>query len=228
MRVTVLMPTYNRLELFKRALESALSQNYHDMEILVMNNGCRDGTAEYLKTISDSRVRVITFPENRKDWINVGIQNAKGDILCQLHDDDLFYDNVSISCRVDIFNDPAIEVVYASALKFFSNGVENRIITAEPPDKDRIWRDEYTHFLTYMWRKSIHEKIGLFPAELLYQFDLWFKIATMMECKCFALDRLVIRYMVWHGQDSAHANRTGEIKEDSLRCMALLEERYHR
>lgn len=226
MKVTVYMPTYNRLDLFKTALGSALTQEWHDMEILVFVNGCTDGTFEWLGCIGDPRVRVVKSEINIRDP-NTIIDLSHGELVCFLHDDDTFYDRESVKCRAECFErDPELEVLYASARNIYQNGREHSITHAEPPDRDRVRAKEYTHWPTYMWKKSIHERIGRFPVQLKYQNDRWFKTVSMMECKCMALDKIVYQYMIWGGQDSARANHSGDIVADSVECSRLLKERY--
>lgn len=226
MKVTVMMPTFNRCAMFHDALMSAFSQDHQDLEILVHDNGTTDGTKEYLSKIGDSRVKVIRTDQNIRDP-NILVKNATGELLCWLHDDDEFYGTDSISSRVMEFErDKKIEVLYASAENVYQNGNFHSFTYAEAPDKNRIRRCEYTHWPTYMWKKSVHERIGYFPMTMKYQHDRWFKVVTMHECKCFALEKVVIKYRIWGGQDSAVSRHSGEIIKDSEECERLLKERY--
>ena len=87
---SVVIPTYNRASKIRRAVESVLAQSYENFEILVMDDGSTDNTAEVVASFADPR---ITYrwdknfggparPRNR------GIALAKGEWICFLDADD--------------------------------------------------------------------------------------------------------------------------------------------
>ena len=90
--VTVVMPTYDRLSLLRAAVSSVLAQSFNDLELLVVDDGSTDGTAEYLAGIDDPRVRRIALPHtgNVARARNAGAAQATGGILTFLDSDDLW------------------------------------------------------------------------------------------------------------------------------------------
>lgn len=91
--VTIVVPTYNRLPLLKRLMDSLFQQTYPHVEILVVNNGCGDGTREYLDELCrlDTRVRSFEFAVNTGSPMacyNKGIELARGEYICFIYDDD--------------------------------------------------------------------------------------------------------------------------------------------
>lgn len=93
--VTVYIPTYNRVELLKRAIESVRNQTYQNLEIIIVDDCSQDATAEYLKEISkkDSRIRYFIKEKNSGACAsrNIAINNARGEYITGLDDDDLFH-----------------------------------------------------------------------------------------------------------------------------------------
>lgn len=100
--VTVYIPTYNRMELLKRAVESVRQQTYQNLEIIIVDDCSKDGTHEYLEEITkqDSRIRYFIKEKNSGACVsrNIAIENAKGEYITGLDDDDYF--NVK---RVELF-----------------------------------------------------------------------------------------------------------------------------
>lgn len=92
--VTVYIPTYNRVELLKRAVESVRNQTYQNLEIIIVDDCSQDATAEYLKEISkeDSRIRYFIKEKNSGACAsrNIAINNAQGEYITGLDDDDIF------------------------------------------------------------------------------------------------------------------------------------------
>ena len=88
--ISVVIPTRRRPELLLRAIESVLRQTYDQMEILVVIDGPDEATREALRGVQDSRLRVIALPESvgGSDARNTGVQNAKGEWIAFLDDDD--------------------------------------------------------------------------------------------------------------------------------------------
>lgn len=88
--VSIILPTYNRANIIRRALDSILSQTYPSYEIIVVDDGSTDETASIVGTIEDSRIRYIPLEKNQgvAHARNVGIQEAKYHYLAFLDSDD--------------------------------------------------------------------------------------------------------------------------------------------
>lgn len=89
--VTIAIPTYNRADGYLReALESALAQAYEHLEIVVVDNASQDATPDYVGSIDDTRLRYIRNPKNLgvNGNFNACIDNARGEYVLVLHDDD--------------------------------------------------------------------------------------------------------------------------------------------
>jgi glycosyltransferase involved in cell wall biosynthesis len=91
--VSVILTTHNRIELLPRALESVRRQTVQPLEVIVVADGCNDGTAEWLagkagiKTIIHSDAKGISAARN------AGIALARGEWLAFLDDDDAWLPN---------------------------------------------------------------------------------------------------------------------------------------
>lgn len=95
--VTVYIPTYNRLELLKRAIESVRNQTYQNLEIIVVDDCSIDGTHEYLQSLHqiDTRVHYMIKEKNSGACVsrNIAIEKANGYFITGLDDDDYFEKN---------------------------------------------------------------------------------------------------------------------------------------
>src|SRR5690606_1394413 len=99
---TVYIPTYNRVELLKRAVESVRQQTYQNLDIIIVDDCSKDSTHEYLKEITkqDSRIRYFIKEKNSGACVsrNIAIENARGDFITGLDDDDYF-----LNSRIEFF-----------------------------------------------------------------------------------------------------------------------------
>lgn len=88
--VTVLLPVYNGAADVEQAVASVLAQTFPDFELLIINDGSRDNSAELLGRLSDSRIRLV-HQENRglAATLNIGCSMARGEFIARQDQDDL-------------------------------------------------------------------------------------------------------------------------------------------
>jgi glycosyltransferase involved in cell wall biosynthesis len=87
---SVVIPTYNRLSSLKQALSSVWAQTYGDYELIVVDDGSADGTADYLAAIS-GYVEALHQPNGGPAAArNLGVRHATGNYIAFLDSDDLW------------------------------------------------------------------------------------------------------------------------------------------
>lgn len=117
--VTIIVRTKDRPELLKSALQSIASQTYRPIEVVLVNDGGCDLDVEDLKSIlGDVFLNYIRLEKNmgRAHAGNVGIENAKGEYIGFLDDDDEFYPE-HLSVLVSFLKKTGYKVAY-SAVEF--------------------------------------------------------------------------------------------------------------
>lgn len=89
-KLTIAIPTLNRCQLLERAIDSALAQTAPEIEIIVSNNGSRDGTRELLAGYADPRLRIFQRDEtiDACSHGNFLLAQARGELFLGLSDDD--------------------------------------------------------------------------------------------------------------------------------------------
>ncbi|MCC2957647.1 glycosyltransferase [Massilia sp. IC2-477] len=93
-RVSVIMPTFEQAAFIGRALGSLWAQSFGDWELIVVDDGSRDGSAAVLAPwLADPRVRYLRFDSNGGlgRAINAGLELARGELVAYLPSDDLWY-----------------------------------------------------------------------------------------------------------------------------------------
>ena len=95
--ISVITPTYNRVEYLGNSIESVLSQTYSDFELIIVDDNpiqseARKKTEEVIRKYSDSRIRYIKNPMNLGGAAarNRGIDEARGEYIAFLDDDDIY------------------------------------------------------------------------------------------------------------------------------------------
>jgi glycosyltransferase involved in cell wall biosynthesis len=93
-KITVLMPAYNASNYIGEAIESVLKQTFSDFELLIIDDGSIDNTAEIVRSFKDSR---IVFLQQKNSGIavalNAGLQAARAEYIARFDADDICYAN---------------------------------------------------------------------------------------------------------------------------------------
>jgi glycosyltransferase involved in cell wall biosynthesis len=91
--LTVIVPTHDRRETVLLAIESARRQTRPFTQLIVVADGCTDGTAQAVRALGDPRVEVLELSKAAKyGWTNrnAAMERARGDVIAWLGDDDLW------------------------------------------------------------------------------------------------------------------------------------------
>src|SRR5436305_6668550 len=94
--VSVIGLSYNQKEYVSDAIESVLGQTYKDFELLAVDNGSTDGSADLLREYAGHpKVRLLEFPVhgNIGARFNHAIREARGDLISFLYSDDFYLES---------------------------------------------------------------------------------------------------------------------------------------
>ena len=141
--VSVIVPTFNRSAYLRPAIDSVLGQTLTDLELVVVDDGSSDDTAELLEGIADSRLRVVRHPANRgiAEARNSGLDAAAGKYIAWLDSDDVCRpDRLAVQVRY-LEAHPGIALVGGCAGKIRGDGRRRRGLRVPPfdPDDVRCW-----------------------------------------------------------------------------------------
>ena len=119
MHVTVVIPTYNRGHVVMRAVTSALAQTHADLDVLVVDDGSTDDTADRLKTIEDPRLQYVVRPHAGVSATrNAGVKLATGHFVSFLDSDDEWKPH-KLECELAFFEKhPEVDAVFTDLEKY--------------------------------------------------------------------------------------------------------------
>ena len=90
-RVSVIIRTYNRVDLLRAAIESAFAQTFRDFELIVADDGSTDATRDLVAQYADRITPVwLEHTGNQAAVMNAGIRAARGEFIAFLDDDDVW------------------------------------------------------------------------------------------------------------------------------------------
>ena len=187
-KVSVIMPTFNRIKYLCEAIDSVLAQTYKDYEIIVVDDGSMDDTKEALKCYGD-RIRYF-YCNNRgvAGARNFGINQASGEYIAFLDDDDLWL-NDKLARQIPVLdNDHMLAFVCADTyvidargrvIKAWRKGVHNQETFGS------LYESDFAYTLTVVARKSCLNEVGPFDEMLTgsEDYDMWLRLAKKYKFK---------------------------------------------
>jgi glycosyltransferase involved in cell wall biosynthesis len=152
--VSIIITSYNRAGYIEKAIQSALEQDYANLEIVISDNKSTDNTDAVIKKYtSDERIKYFANNENIGMIPNFKLateERAKGEFITYLSSDDYFCSNQFISSAVSLINKyPDIVLVAAKNYTLF-----NEINELKEDDNGYVYQNEF---------KTGEEMFGLFP-----------------------------------------------------------------
>lgn len=195
--VSVIIPTYNRIEKLKRALESVLKQTYSKLEIIIVDNESKDGTIKFLEEFSKKNKKIKYLTNNKKGANysrNLGIKNAKGEYIAFLDDDDT-WNSTKIEKQVKILETNSDIGICYTGKKIIYESLNKEYFSCS--NSNNIYIENYIGTTSsVIIKKEILEKSGLFDVELpaLQDYDLWIRI--LKNTKSYQIKEALINYYI--------------------------------
>lgn len=224
--VSIIIPTYNRAHLIRRALDSAINQTFRKTEIIVVDDNSQDNTMEIVTSYKDERVRYIRHQENKGASAarNTGIRESKGRYIAFLDSDDEWL-REKLEKQIEKFktSSPEVGAIYSGAT-IFSDG--RRVLDDIPSKRGDIHADEL--IMDYVVgggsslvvRKECLIKVGGFNERLPARQDYDLALRLSKYCKYdFVEEPLVLLHWDSGGRITNARNRriAGEMIIEKIR-----------
>jgi hypothetical protein len=186
--VSIILPTFNRLEYLRPAIQSVLAQSYPDWELLVVDDGSTDGTRAYLSGIDEPRVRALYLPHSGNPSLvrNAGIGEALGRHVAFLDSDDLWMP-AKLERQLDALRTrPECRWSYTAVERIDESGrtaVDPATSPWVPYDGDitehLLTIRAYVAMPTVVVERSLVNEVGGFDGQLRFgeDYDLWLRLA---------------------------------------------------
>jgi glycosyltransferase involved in cell wall biosynthesis len=186
MKISIITACYNAADTLGDTLDSVASQNYSDIEHIIIDGGSVDGTE---KIVEEKGRRVSVWcsetDQGVYDGMNKGLLIASGDVVGFLNADDVYMHSDVLVKVADTMSDPSVDACYAD-LVYVDRIQTNRVIrhwisqNYVPGLFEKGWMPAHP---TFFVRKSVYEKFG--------GFNLRYRLQSDFD--------LVLRFMRVHG-----------------------------
>ena len=198
-KISVVIPTLNRINTLQRALDSVINQTYKPAEIIVVDNGSSDGTLKFLR---EQYPKITTLTENKvgvSSARNKGIKKSINQWIALLDSDDAWHPR-KLEVQTSMLDSALKEysLIHTDEVWFRNNKHINQM---KKHKKQGGYIFERCLSLccispsSVLFKKNILDKVGLFDESLpvCEDYDMWLKICSSEEV-LFAQDKLTYKY----------------------------------
>jgi glycosyltransferase involved in cell wall biosynthesis len=181
------MPAYNVEPYVGDAIRSALAQTFIDFELIVVDDGSKDGTADVVKALADEdgRIQLVQQPNRGLAGArNSALRAARGEYFALLDSDDLWEPEFLAEQLAILAAQPEVDIVTGNA---WSLGGPQHGQLARPcpdprpvPDLATIIGDEWSVFIMAVFRRRVYTTIGAFDESMRSNedYDFWLRAAV--------------------------------------------------
>lgn len=189
-RVSVVIPTYNRAHLITDSVKSVLNQTYRDFELIVVDDGSKDNTAEVLGGYKGSIKYIRQENAGVSAARNRGITEARGDYIAFLDSDDMWFEN-KLELQMSFFSKhPDIVMVCGNGVYLDGKDAGKPVIKqgrAEGYEKDFIsLKDAFYRFpirtSTMVAKKDVLLDAGMFNTLYVVAEDMELVFKILLTC----------------------------------------------
>ena len=202
-KVSVIIPTYNRRELLKKAIASVYDQTYQDFEIIVVDDGSTDGTPADYGAPRD-KLTFLALPHTGLPARarNEGIAHAIGEYIAFLDSDDLWTSNKLEEQLKVMESRPEIGLTSTNAMVFRVNSTETHLffrpgLSHSGRVTGPLLQDNFVIISAAVVRRSALDEVGLFSEDVLIRgiedYDLWLRLSLRYDY--LYLDMPLARYL---------------------------------
>lgn len=203
--VSIVIPTFNHARYLGYAISSAINQDYPNLEIIVVDDGSYDGTAELIKPYRHKIKYIYKSNRGTPHTLNVGLALAKGKYICWLSADDYFLEG-KVSRQVRLMeSNPEMGFSYTGFRVIDANGKKKYDVPPiYYPDSrtmvTKLMEGCFINGSSVMMSSSALKKIGNFDENLhqAHDYDMWFRF--LRHYSCGFLDECLLAYR-WHGEN---------------------------
>jgi glycosyltransferase involved in cell wall biosynthesis len=179
--VSVILPTRNRRAMLQEAIASVRAQTFTGWELLVVDDGSTDGTAEALAPLlADPRVRLLRTPGRGPCAArNAGLREARGELIAYLDDDNRLFPGFLQGVVPAFDEDPALESAYGVVVADAPCFSGSRILF-RPFDRTALLEGNSIDMGAFVHRRRLFAELGGFD-ELLARLADWDLILRYTE-----------------------------------------------
>ena len=196
--VSVIMPAYNAERYIEEAITSVINQTYTNWELIVIDDGSKDNTAEIVKQFAEKDKRITLYLNEKNMGVaktrNRGFDMAKGEYIALLDSDDIWLPE-KLENQLKLAEETKAELVYTSYSIIDTDGNKSKddYIVAEKTDFESLLKENIIGCSTVLLKKEISDNYK-FSKEYAHE-DYVFMLQLLRDGKVArGVQEVMVRY----------------------------------
>lgn len=226
-KVSIIIPVYNGANYLKEAINSALSQTYKNIEVLVIDDGSNDdGKTTKIAKSFGKKIRYFKKENGGvASALNLGIQKMKGEYFSWLSHDDIYLPIKIAEQLKEIKKYPPKTVLYSNFELIDEKGKHLKNFKFKPPPAHFVYYlidEKFIHGCTVFVLKKALQKAGPFNEKLrnVQDYEMWYRL--MKNGYTFRhIPKILVKARLHSGQGVNSQKKRQLAEEDRLYCWFL-------
>ncbi|THU42047.1 glycosyltransferase [Niastella caeni] len=220
MKISIITATYNSAATVRDTLACIASQEYPNIEHLVVDGLSKDNTLDIVKEFPHVAYVISEKDKGIYDAMNKGVKLATGDIIGILNSDDFYTGPTTLSKVAEAFEDPAVEAVYGDLQ--YVNATNVHLVTRTWKSGTFRKRSLYYGWMpphpTFFVRRHIYEKCGLFNTTLrsAADYELMLRVLVKFDARVQYIPEVLVKMRTGGMSNASLKNRFRANKEDAM------------
>lgn len=199
LKVTIITVCYNSDKTIERTIQSTLSQNYENIEYIVIDGNSSDHTLSVINKYKKKISKIISEPDKGMyDALNKGVRLGTGEIIGILHADDVFAKDNVISKVVKEFQKDDIDALFADCIYEDDKGKQIRYYKSPSDPLKGFKKGLQPAHTTFFCKKELFKKYGIY--NLKYRigsdYDLLLRFLVKHKAKFLYIPQVFVRMRV--------------------------------
>ena len=220
-KISIITVAFNSAKTIKGTIESIISQDYNNIEYLIIDGGSTDGTMDIVKSYSEHVKYYVSEPDNGiYDAMNKGIKAATGDVIGILNSDDFYPNSFVLSNVAKLFQKYSCDAVYGDLVYVKANDINKikRYWQAGEYSTSKIKNGWMLPHPTFFVKKKIYTRYGLYDTDLksAADYEMILKLLYKHNISVHYLPMILVNMRMGGESNKSFWNRIKANKEDSL------------
>jgi len=221
LKISVITVSFNSQNTLRQTIESVLSQNYDNVEFILIDGGSTDWTLDIINNYKDRINFFVSEPDKGiYDAMNKGIIAASGDVIGILNSDDFYTDEAIIKKVSDKFHESTCDAVYGDLLYVKSMDASKifRYWKSGSFSVKKLRKGWMLPHPTFFVKKSVYEKYGLYNTQFnsASDYDMILRLLYKYKMKVEYIPSILVKMRMGGASNSSIQNRIRANKEDGL------------
>jgi glycosyltransferase involved in cell wall biosynthesis len=174
MKVSILIPSYNSSRFIEEAVNSAITQTYKNIEIIIVDDGSTDSTVDQCRSITEGKKNIRLYAQSNMGACaarNFAFQQSEGDYILFLDADDIISPN-KVKAQMEVFERYGDDIVLSGQWDRFENNIEEAQFPVRFLDRD--WENP-VDWLVNAWegKGMAQTSVWLTPRHLIEKAGPW-------------------------------------------------------